>query len=142
MVTPGAYIAAGVVTFAAVLTWDIIDDYRKFVNTRSVRHKREFWIRVALLLPSMFAFVLANFTLLNLLIVPAMEGFVFLNVFDGVSNWLKNQKWFWTGTHSAAETDDSATDGFLERQPFWLNVVIKVGGSALAIFFYAWSFYN
>lgn len=124
-----------ILLFVAVLIWDVITDYRKWLKSKAVDHKKESWLRIILLLPSMIFFIIAHSqnTWWVFVDVWAMTGFVFWFLFDGIYNKLRGFNWWFTGSDDA---DDAGTDNFLQTIPHWLHVTIKVLGMAASVTIY------
>lgn len=134
-------IIAGIVTFLAVLAWDVITDYQKWLNEHKVVHKSfsEFGVRVLLLIiPGILFFLAAHnetplLATAKVFVIGSMIGFNFFNFFDGIYNLARGYNWFFTGSD---DEDDADTDNFLQSIPLWLHIFFKVGGSAISIFLY------
>lgn len=104
-----------------VLVWDLVSDYKKWKKEIPVAHTREGWVRLALLLPSLFFFALPiyhdyfpnwKFFLYAVLSPSALLGSYYLFFFDGIYNLLRKQKFFFPGTD---DPDDSITDDFFQK---------------------------
>lgn len=113
----------------------MLSDYGKWLKGESINHKKEFWLRIALLSPSLIMFIVCRGQpiVLSLIATFAMTGFVYWTLFDGQFNLLRKQRFFFTGSD---DPDDATTDNFLQQIPEWLQAIIKIGGSLGALFFY------
>jgi len=123
------------ISFFAVLAWDIITDYRKWLKQRGVAHTKEAWLRCLLLSPAIVLFTIAHLgnSWWHLVYAVVMCFFVFWIVFDGFYNVLRGFNWWYTGSD---DKDDAGTDNFLQSIPLWLHILIKLGGCAGGIFLY------
>lgn len=123
------------ILFFIVLEFDVLSDYGKWLKGESINHKKEFWLRIALLSPSLIMFIVCRGQpiVLSLIATFAMTGFVYWTLFDGQFNLLRKQRFFFTGSD---DPDDATTDNFLQQIPEWLQAIIKIGGSLGALFFY------
>ena len=118
-------IIAAIILFFAVLIWDVITDYRKFLNNQRINHTYEGWIRAGLLIPSGVLFTLAN-VWWSFPIVACMMFYVWWLSFDGVYNKLTGQSFFHAGTTSKLDI----------MQKNWsteFRAVVKIGGSILFV---------
>jgi len=123
------------ISFVAVLAWDVLTDYRKWLKGHGVAHAKEAWIRCLLLIPAIVLFTIAHKgnSWTSLLYSVAMCFFVFWTLFDGLYNVLRGFGWWFTGSD---DEEDADTDNFLQSIPKWLHILIKLGGCAGGIFLY------
>lgn len=128
------YLAA-ILLFVAVLVWDVVTDYQKWLKQRVVQHSKDAWLRILLLLPSIVCFIIAH--PVNewwvMAVVLSMTGFVFWFLFDGFYNILRGENWWFTGSNDA---DDAHTDDFLQSIPHWAHIGIKLTGMAGSLLLY------
>ncbi len=124
-----------IISFIAVLAWDIASDYRKWLRQKSVAHAKEAWLRCLLLIPSIVIFTIAHpgNSWWHLVYTLLMCFFVYWLIFDGIYNKLRGYDWWFTGSN---DPDDAATDNFLQSIPKWLHILIKLGGVAGGVFLY------
>ena len=126
-------LAAAIISFFAVLAWDLRSDYKKWLKTRSVQHSKEWWVRVALMIPSIALFTLAHpreagyawSTLLVLGLSAGMTGFAFWILFDGIYNRLRGYQWTFTGS---VEADDADLDKMQREMGKAVSMLIKLAG--------------
>jgi hypothetical protein len=86
-------IEGAIILFFVVLAWDLIADYRKWLKERVINHDREWWIRVALLVPSGVFFSWGH-PWEMWIVAAAMMGFWWLTLFDGIFNLLRRDGFF------------------------------------------------
>ncbi len=119
-----------VISFFAILTWDIITDYRKWLKKRSVKHTDEAWLRVLLMIVPTVMFCISHtpsFDIWVLIDVALMEFFWFWLLFDGLYNKLRGFGWWFAGSD---DPDDSVLDDFLQANPV-AGAILKIGGLLL-----------
>ena len=126
---------AAIILFFAVLAWDVISDYQKWLKGRGVIHGKEAWIRCVMLIPAIVLFTVAHpgNSWWHLAYTLVMCFFVFWTIFDGAYNVLRGFNWWFTGSN---DPDDADTDNFLQSIPLWLHILIKLGGCAGGLFLY------
>lgn len=124
----------GIVLFYLVLNWDVESDYKKWQKDQSVKHKREFWIRSVLLIPSLFFLSLPfPIDIFKVLISIGLEGFTYLLLFDGWYNLKREQNWWFLGT---VDEDDAWWDK-LQRKISLLSLkVLKIGIPVIFLILY------
>lgn len=127
------WLVAGGVVFFIVLAADLFTDLR--IGDK-VNHFDGAIYRSVVLLPCiLFLIIYARaYNLLSILLVIAMVGINFMNLFDGLYNLFRGYGWFFTGSEDGA--GDAITDNFFQSIPLWAHVLIKIGGSALTILLY------
>lgn len=122
-------IIAGIICFVAVLVWDLVTDYRKWLKERVINHDKEFWVRVALLTPTGILLSWGH-TWQIWIVVAAMIGFWWLTLFDGIFNLLRRDGFF----------DIVGTTGRLDRLQRKIGVIpsaaIKTAGCAFTAIVY------
>lgn len=133
-------IAAAIIWFFCVLAWDIITDYNKWLKSRDINHTKEWWLRVALLIPSTILFTIPmSYDLplfLAVMLAPVfMQAFVWWLLFDGIYNKLRGFGWWFNGSDDGANKD-SKLDIFLMRLKDWQEAVLKIGLAAGSIILY------
>lgn len=124
-----------VISFFAILAWDVITDYRKWLKQRSVNHTDEAWLRVLLMIVPTVFFCIAHtpaFNIWVLIDVALMQLFIFWLLFDGIYNKLRGFGWWFAGSD---DPDDSVLDNFLQEYPV-AGAILKIGGSILFITIY------
>ncbi len=126
------WLVAGSAVFFIVLAADLFTDLR----SDSINHTRGAFLRALGLLPCLIFFSLApkKTKWYIPLIVLAMIGINYWNLFDGLYNLFRGFGWFFTGSEDGA--DDAKTDNFLQSIPLWAHVFIKIGGSIATILIY------
>jgi hypothetical protein len=124
-------IVVATILFAAVLCWDLITDYGKWLTERKVLHPKEWWVRVALLLPSIILYGWPR--LLSMAAAALMVAVYFWLLFDGLYNAIRGYNWWYTGTDDA---DDAKTDDLLQRLTLSQHILLKLGGCVAAIIIY------
>lgn len=127
-----------IILFLSVLIWDILTDYNKWKKNIPVKHKKEFWIRFYLLLPSIILFTAFHPFIwwIGLILVSIMEGFTFMLLFDGFYNRLRGDNFWFTGSD---DEDDASTDNFLQRLSKVQLILFKTIPTAISIFFYIYT---
>jgi hypothetical protein len=125
-----------IILFLLVLIMDLWIDYNKWLHNHSVNHSRKAWVRFAFLLPSLTLFYLAaSHTLLTIIAVLGMAGFIYLTLFDGLYNVLRGFKWTFTGSDEGA--GDAWTDRIQRRLgPMWSMVVKWMGIAGFVALYY------
>jgi len=124
-----------VISFFAILAWDVVTDYRKWLKQRSVNHTDEAWLRVLLMIVPTVFFCIAHtpaFNIWVLIDVALMQLFIFWLLFDGIYNKLRGFGWWFAGSD---DPDDSVLDNFLQEYPV-AGAILKIGGSILFITIY------
>lgn len=128
------WLIVGIVLFSAVLAVDIYTDLR---SGYEIDHVRGLALRMIGMLPCIVCLVAATrqdkYTVI-IVIVIAMIGFNYLNLFDGLYNVFRGYGWFFTGSEDGK--GDAVTDNVFQSIPLWATIVIKIGGSLLSIFVY------
>lgn len=124
-------IIAGILLFFAILIWDLITDYKKWLKQRTINHDKEGWIRGALLVPSIFCFAYAAYSEWWSLIAPAlMVMFWYWLLFDGIYGLSRRESFWFTGTEDGPF--DARSDNFLQHLKLWQHICIKIGGILLS----------
>jgi hypothetical protein len=124
-------IVIAIILFLAVLVWDLITDYEKWLIHRSVKHGKEWWVRVAALLPCIALF--GWFRLLPLAAAAFMVAMWFWLLFDGLYNVIRGYKWWFTGSD---DPDDAKTDNLLQRLTLTQHILLKIGSCIAATILY------
>lgn len=114
----------------------LVHDYKKWLNSKPVNHKKEWLMMVAANIPSIIIFTLQSSLAwyYAAIVSGLMIAFFIWLFFDGIYNLLRGYGIFFTGSD---DPDDADADNFLQSVPLWLHVVIKVGGLALFVILYA-----
>jgi hypothetical protein len=116
-----------VILFLAVLAWDILSDYKKWLKNSSVEHTKEAWLRMLLLSPSIIGFTIfhpvKHWGILVLSIFMVLSIFWYL--FDGFYNKIRGFDWWFSGS---IDEDESKFDNFLRWLGGFWGKVIKIGG--------------
>jgi len=122
--------AIPIILFFAVLIWDVVTDYRKFLKQRELSHSKEAWLRCLLLVPATIGFTILhpNKDWTSLVYTLLMEFFFFWTLFDGIYGILRNEGFWYTG--KPGDKDNANTDDFLTSIPRWLHILIKLSGCA------------
>lgn len=114
-----------IIWFLCVLIYDVHDDYRKWKNNTSVKHRPEFWLRALMLLPSIFLMSLPfPLDIWKILVITALESFTYLLFFDGWYNIKRGQSWWFLGT---VDSDDSWWDKQQRKISLPLLKILKTG---------------
>jgi hypothetical protein len=135
------------ILFLAVLAWDIVSDYKKWLKERSVNHSKEWWIRVLALLPciailcwpklidiaSASLLMAVCFWLISIASSALIVAVYFWLLFDGLYNVIRGYNWWYTGTD---DVDDAKTDNLLQRLTLWQHILLKIGGCVAATILY------
>jgi len=127
--------AVAILLFFAVLIWDLISDYEKWLKERKVNHAKEGWLRATLLLIPTLILISAhpNKTLWPVVYTLLLEGFWYWFLFDGIYNRIRGFDFWYTGTN---DKDDAKTDNFLQSMPPWVHKVIKITAVIVATWLY------
>lgn len=128
------WLLAGIISFFIVLAIDVITDLK--IGDK-INHDRGAFLRILGLTPSVICLIFATNEkkwLLIAILVLAMVGINYMNLFDGFYNIFRGFGWFFTGSEDGA--GDARTDNFFQAIPLWGNIVIKIGGSLVTIIFY------
>lgn len=126
-------IAIPIILFVAVLAWDVATDYKKWKNEQyNLNHTKEWWLRVALLFPSVtgFALLLPVNWIAGCGLSAAMCAFVWWLLFDGIYNKLRGFGWWYNGSDDG-EGLDANTDEWLRGRKLWVQIAVKVGLAVL-----------
>lgn len=128
-------LALPIILFLTVLAWDIVTDYKKWLNNRAIPHTKEAWLRCALLIPATIGFTILHPAKdwSSLVYTLTMEFFVFWTLFDGLYGVLRREGFWYTG---GGGEGSAGTDNFLKSIPLWLHIAIKIGGCAGGIYLY------
>lgn len=129
-------ITAGVLLFIAVLAWDIVTDYHKWLKGKVVNHTKEWWLRAALLFPAVgsFAAALPIHWLKGCILSAAMIAFAWWLLFDGIYNLLRGFGWWFNGSKDAA--NDGWLDSLLMQMEDWQEALLKILPITILIFVY------
>lgn len=127
-----------IILFIATLAIDVITDYRRWLNSRSIDHNRGVWLRAIGLIPCIILLTLSigwafPWWLISGLISFLVVGFNYWNIFDGIFNVLRGYGWFFAGSD---DPDDARSDDFLQALSLTEGILIKVGGSVVFIIIY------
>jgi len=128
-------IYAAVISFFAILAWDVITDYRKWLKHRGVKHTDEAWLRVLLMIAPTIFFCIAHkphFDIWVLVNVALMQFFTFWLLFDGFYNKIRGFDWWFAGSD---DEDDAWLDNIIQAWP-WMARIIKIAGVILFITIY------
>lgn len=117
--------------FLAVLAWDLITDYRKWLRGKPVRHAWEGFVRVLLLTPAIILLCQPNPWLFA--VVPFLFLFWYWLLFDGLYNVLRGFNWWFTGSD---DPDDAESDNCLQRLTLSQHIALKVGGCVVTLIIY------
>jgi len=124
-----------VILFFAILAWDVISDYRKWLIHRAVDHGAEAWLRILLMIVPTVFFCIAHtpqFDIWVLTNVGFMQFFTFWLLFDGFYNKLRGYSWWFAGSDDA---DDPFLDDLIQKYPK-LAAILKVAGAVIFITVY------
>lgn len=124
-----------VISFLAVLAWDVITDYRKWLIHRAVDHGAEAWLRVLLMIVPTVLFCISHtpqFDIWVLANVALMEFFTFWLLFDGLYNRIRGYGWWFAGSD---DEDDAWLDNIIQAWP-WMAKIIKITGAILFVTIY------
>lgn len=124
-----------VILFFAVLAWDVVTDYRKWLKHRGVKHTDEAWLRVLLMIVPTVLFCIAHtpaFDIWVLTNVGFMQFFTFWLLFDGLYNRIRGYGWWFAGSDDA---DDPFLDDLIQKHPK-LAAVLKIAGAVIFITIY------
>lgn len=129
-------IILGFVCLFAALAWDLVTDKEKFEQGQTVKHTKEWWIRVAVCIPSILFFTIAHETvdLKALLFSGLMPGFIFWILFDGLYNvWIIKFKDFW----SLNMEGTAKLDRFLKKIGRTWSIILKIvlATSSIVLYF-------
>lgn len=129
-------IITGIILFVAVFSWDILTDYQKWLKEKAVNHTKEWWIRAALLFPSVgsFAAALPVHWVKGCIISAVMIAFVWWLLFDGLYNKLRGFGWWFNGSKDAA--NDGWLDSLLMEMDDWQEALLKILPASFFIFVY------
>lgn len=119
--------APGIILFFAVLILNLIVDYGEWIKNKPVNHGKEAWIRLVLLIPSIW--ILSPPVLWVLL----MEFFVYWTLFDGIYNKLRGFDWWFPGS---VEKSDAILDKLQRKLGKTGSLILKFVGCGASIFFY------
>ena len=128
-------IYAAIISFFAILAWDIITDYRKWLKQRGVKHTDEAWLRVLLMIAPTILFCIAHTPAFNIWVlvnVAMMEFFLFWLLFDGFYNKIRGYGWWFAGSD---DEDDAWLDNIIQAWP-WMAKIIKITGAILFVTIY------
>lgn len=136
------------VLFTAVLIWDVETDLKKWKNNIAVKHAKEWWLRVALLLPTIILLTVAHpqengyswATLKVLLTVGWFVSFLWWLLFDGIYNNRRGYGWWFRGSFNDKGHRDSWFDGLQEMIGTAFSIFLKVGGVLAPLLMYIISF--
>jgi len=133
-------IPACVLLFYLVLRWDINDDFKKWLENKGVKHKREFFLRIALLLPCIVGFTYASPVnwYYGFIISGLMVGSSFMLLFDGLYNNKRKFNFWFNGSNGPH--DRSRFDRFWSNMPNWKEATIKIGASLVFVAIYYLTF--
>jgi hypothetical protein len=127
-------ILLGILSFILVLVWDVLSDYRKWVNKIPVKHTYEALIRGLLLIPSFVFLVLPKEQSITLYFTTAaLISSVWWELFDGFYNKIRGFKWRFNGSR---DPDDSKLDMFLYNIGDTWEGVLKISLIILFLTFY------
>lgn len=126
-------ITFAVVLFFIVLWWDVHNDLDKWERNIPVRHTKEFFIRFALLLPTVVLLSLKDFSLLELAASFLLTGSVWWLLFDGWYNIERGIGWWSVGSE---DKDDSKFDKFLRKLPPIGRAALKISLIIGSVVFY------
>lgn len=137
----GFIIPVCVLLFYLVLRWDINDDFKKWLANKGVNHKREFFLRIALLVPCVVGFTYVNPLpwYYGFIISGLMVGSAFCLLFDGLFNNKRRFNFWFNG--SKGPHDRSRFDDFWHNMPDWKEATIKIGASLVFVAAYFLSFF-
>lgn len=124
-----------VISFFAILAWDVITDYRKWLKHHSVDHGAEAWLRILLMIVPTVFFCIAHtpeFDIWVLTNVGFMQFFTFWLLFDGLYNKLRGYGWWFAGSD---DQDDPFLDDLIQKYPK-LAAILKVAGAVIFITIY------
>lgn len=116
-------ILPAIITYLAVLAWDLWSDYRKWLRSRTVNHKKEAILRMILLIPSGILFMWDQPWFFIFAVVPLM-GFWWLLLFNGIYNRLRGFGWWFAGS---VDPDDSWIDRWIYSGSNTAQVIIIPG---------------
>jgi len=113
----------------------LVYDYRLWLGSKPVNHKKEWLILAACCIPSIVLFTLqSNFAwYFAAPLSGLMIAFFIWLFFDGLYNKLRGFGFWFTGSD---DPDDAKTDNFLQSLKLWQHIAIKVGGLLLLILTY------
>lgn len=116
-------ILLGIIWFAGVLYWDVIDDYIKWKQNIALNHTKEAIIRGLLLLPTIVALSVNEFDFFKLVIVLLMVFLWWLFLFDGIYNHIRGFNWWFLGS---VDDNDALTDKLQRKIPLSILKVSKI----------------
>lgn len=125
-------IIAAIISFFAILAWDLISDYKKWLSNFRVNHGKEAVLRSALLVVPTVLFCLAHpdkFYWILIGNVLLMQFFTFWLLFDGIYNKLRGFDWWFAGSN---DPDDPVLDNIVQASPK-LIAGLKIAGMIIFI---------
>lgn len=135
------FILLGAIAFFAVLYWDITTDIKKWKQERTVKHKKEAWQRIALLIPAMalLTFFHPGVLIWSALCTKLMGFFVYWMLFDGFYNKGRGKDWWYLGSIDA---DESALDNFIRTIGQTAHKVLKISGALIFTGIYIYTLFK
>lgn len=123
-------IVKGIILFLAILAAKLFFDFLQWKKGHKTYHGIEALIVVALLSPSIrWMAIPAYFNFFwSVVIVAALQFFVFMTIFDGFYNLLRKLKWWYVGSY------EGKNDSFTERWQRILGPMISQMVKILGIF--------
>jgi hypothetical protein len=118
------FIILAILSFAAVLYWDVKSDFNKWKKGLPVKHKKEMLIRCLLLTPTTLFLTLANFSLINIPLAILMQGAWWWELFDGFYNKIRGFSWRFNGSE---DDDEADTDELLRQLKPQEQAILKWG---------------
>lgn len=118
-------LAVAILWFVAIFVWDLVSDYKKWLKNRAVKHGKEYWLRLALLIiPTViFASLLDVSLWWGLAVAATMQGSLWWFLFDGLANVLRGYSWTFEGS---IDENESLWDNFVRWLGNTWTVIIKV----------------
>lgn len=123
--------------FLAVLTWKLIDNFKRWEKFKPVDHVGQFWLVAGWCIPSLIIYAsrLNMSVLWSFVLSGAMMGFVFMGLFNGIYNVIRRRslikrdyhikpgylKWFYLAKNNSH--NKSLLDEIWLWLPKWVYVV-------------------
>lgn len=113
-----------ILIFGGILYLDVLSDYQRWKENKSLPHFKQWVQRILLLSPSILLLSIPNLDITTLTISSLLEGSTWLLLFDGFYNKIRGFDWWFMGS---IDKDESWWDKIQRKIPLKLLKVLKIG---------------
>jgi len=108
------------IIFLAILGVDLLTDLRRYLKREKINHVRGFLLRIAGLIPSVV------FLPHDHVLGAAVEGLLYMTLFNGLFNIMIGQNWFYIGSTSWIDKQmrKLGITGFLLQYGLLINLIL------------------